>query len=256
MEKLFNDNPLAIDKELAVIIGLNEALILQQVHYWLKINEKNKRNCYRGKYWTYNTINEWQEKFPFWSTSTVKRVFKNLRDMDLIIVDNFNVYQLDRTLWYTINYEELERLIENHNKAKEEALVIPEATNQSRNLTSQNVKERMDQLAHAQDKINYEQIIKNCEIHAIDKEYQETAVQAIGALFTDTRKSRIIKIGDNILSSAAVQKDLKELNFHVIDQAVNKLKGKTKTTYIKNHVEYLKVLIYESLKELNMDKGL
>ena len=118
MHKLFNDNTLTIDKELATIIGLNEALILQQVHYWLKVNEKNKRNCYGGRYWTYNTINEWQEKLPFWSTSTVKRIFKKLRDMNLIIVDNFNLYQMDRTLWYTINYEELKKLVEDYYKSK------------------------------------------------------------------------------------------------------------------------------------------
>lgn len=33
--------------------------------------------------------------------------------MNLLIVNNFNTYQMDRTLWYTINYEELEKMIEN-----------------------------------------------------------------------------------------------------------------------------------------------
>ena len=107
---LLNSHPLVLDKRLAVEIGLNEALVLQQVHYWLEINKKNNRNYHEGRFWTYNTINEWQEEFPFWSNSTIKRIFKNLRDMKLIIVDNFNVYQMDRTLWYTINYEELAKI--------------------------------------------------------------------------------------------------------------------------------------------------
>lgn len=107
---LLNSYPLVLDKKLAVILGLNEALVLQQIHYWLEINKKDKRNLHAGKYWTYNTIDEWQEEFPFWSKSTIKRIFKNLRDMAILETDNFNSYQMDRTLWYTINYEKLEEI--------------------------------------------------------------------------------------------------------------------------------------------------
>ncbi len=121
---ILNLHPLVLDKELAVVLGLNEALILQLVHYWIEINKKNNRNFHEGRYWTYNTIDEWHEEFPFWSNSTIKRTFKRLRDMNLIIVDNFNVYQMDRTLWYTINYEELEKMIkdEKNNSATDATL--------------------------------------------------------------------------------------------------------------------------------------
>jgi len=37
---LFDEQPIVIDKVLARKIGLNEAIVIQQVHYWLKINEK------------------------------------------------------------------------------------------------------------------------------------------------------------------------------------------------------------------------
>lgn len=108
--KLLNSQPLVVDKGLAVILGLNEALVLQQIHYWLEINKKNKRNFHEGRYWTYNTLKDWQKEFPFWSLSTIKRILKKLREKKLIDVDNFNIYQMDRTLWYTINYEEVDKL--------------------------------------------------------------------------------------------------------------------------------------------------
>ncbi|NLX61346.1 MAG: hypothetical protein GXZ06_02315 [Tissierellia bacterium] len=108
--KLLNSQPLVVDKGLAVILGLNEALVLQQIHYWLEINKKNKRNFHEGRYWTYNTLKDWQKEFPFWSLSTIKRILKKLREKKLIEVDNFNIYQMDRTLWYTINYEEVDKL--------------------------------------------------------------------------------------------------------------------------------------------------
>ena len=40
MSTLLNNRPLILDKYLATLLGLNEALILQQVHYWLEINKK------------------------------------------------------------------------------------------------------------------------------------------------------------------------------------------------------------------------
>ncbi|UWV93843.1 hypothetical protein NW062_00655 [Mycoplasmopsis cynos] len=31
-------------------IGLNEALILQQINYWIEINKKTGKNFYEGRY--------------------------------------------------------------------------------------------------------------------------------------------------------------------------------------------------------------
>ena len=108
---IFDEHPLVIDKKIAKAIGLNQAMILQQVHYWLELNKKNKRNFHEGRHWTYNTINEWQEEFPFWSRETVKRAFNKLRELGLILVGNFNIYKMDRTLWYSIDYEKLNEYI-------------------------------------------------------------------------------------------------------------------------------------------------
>ena len=58
MNKLFNFHPLVLDKQLATILGLKQALILQQVNYWIEVNKKKKRNFHEGRYWTYNSINE------------------------------------------------------------------------------------------------------------------------------------------------------------------------------------------------------
>lgn len=113
---LFDKKPIVLDKHIAKAIGLNEAIILQQVHYWIEVNKKAKRNCHEGRYWTYNTIKEWTEEFPFWSKDTVKRTFKKLRQTGLMIVGNFNTMQMDRTLWYTIDYEKLDVLIHDGKK--------------------------------------------------------------------------------------------------------------------------------------------
>lgn len=114
---LFDQNPLIIDPKLAVIIGVNEAIFLQQIHYWLEINKKTKRNFEEGRYWTYNTIENWKvENFPFWSVSTIKRTVANLKKIGVIITSNFNKSNIDKTLWYTIDYDVLNALSEEEEK--------------------------------------------------------------------------------------------------------------------------------------------
>jgi hypothetical protein len=93
--------------ELACVIGLNESIILQQVHYWINQNIKGERNHYNDHYWTYNTYENCQKQFPFWSTITLKKAIANLKKMNLLLTGNFNKKKYDRTIWYTVNYEEL-----------------------------------------------------------------------------------------------------------------------------------------------------
>ena len=75
MEKLVNEKTMVIlYPNLAAKIGLNEAIMLQHIHFWLK-ESKNHRD---GRLWVYNTYLSWQEQLPFWSTETIKRVIRRL----------------------------------------------------------------------------------------------------------------------------------------------------------------------------------
>lgn len=103
---LINEPPLMVLPSLAVAIGLNEAIALQQLHYWL-LTTKHQKD---GRPWVYNTAEEWQSNFPFWSASTIRRVFQTLRERGLVITGNYNKMAADRTLWYTIDYNELSNL--------------------------------------------------------------------------------------------------------------------------------------------------
>ena len=118
---LFKEEPLVINKPAVRVLGLNEAIVVQQIHYWLDINRKAKINLHDGRTWTYNTYENWVEKnFDFWSVPTLKRIFKNLFDKEILLKGNYNSRKYDRTLWVTINYEKLdELLIDFNNKNKE-----------------------------------------------------------------------------------------------------------------------------------------
>lgn len=105
---LINESPLQVLPSLAVLIGLNEAIVLQQIHYWIS-NELNN-NLVNGRKWVYNTYAQWCVQFPFWSKNTIIRTIDSLEDIKLIISGSFNKLSKDRTKWYTINYEKLESL--------------------------------------------------------------------------------------------------------------------------------------------------
>lgn len=105
---LTGEYPLLVLPSLAKAIGLNEAIILQQIHYWVTINAEKNINLNEGFFWTYNSVRRWKEQFPFLSEITIKRKIKKLEEMGILISDRFNEMSRDRTKWYRIDYEALE----------------------------------------------------------------------------------------------------------------------------------------------------
>lgn len=103
---LINENPLQVLPSLACAIGLNEAVILQQVHYWMN----SSRHVYDGRRWVYNSVPNWQKQFPFWSESTVKRALLSLEKQGMVISANYNRDPRDQSKWYSINYGALDVL--------------------------------------------------------------------------------------------------------------------------------------------------
>ena len=126
---LRNSLPLVIDIQLAKAVGLEEAIVIQQIHYWLIINQRNDRNLHAGYYWTYNSYTEWQKQFPFWSEHTVRRIFGDLEKKGYIISGNFNKLTIDRTKWYRLNYNKLEIPIPELEKPINENLLLPNDQN-------------------------------------------------------------------------------------------------------------------------------
>lgn len=100
---LIDCQPLQVLPSLAKAIGLNEAIFLQQLHYWLG----RSKHEHDGRVWVYNTYEEWQAQFPFWSLDTMQRIAKKLVKSGLLVVHQFNKQNWDRRNWYSIDYEKL-----------------------------------------------------------------------------------------------------------------------------------------------------
>ena len=112
MNLLISEPPLQILPQFALKVGLNEAILAQQIHYWLLKSDKVRD----GQKWIYNTQDAWLEQFPFWSKATLKRVIASLKKQGIIVTGNYNKMSMDRTIWYSINYSHaaLSSVISNH----------------------------------------------------------------------------------------------------------------------------------------------
>ena len=108
---------LIINTDLALVLGdLNEAIVLNQLNYWLGINKKAGKNFIDDRYWVYNSYSDWKAKdFPYWSEKTIQRTFTRLENKGVVVSANYNKLGIDKTKWYTIDTEKLQELVDKFN---------------------------------------------------------------------------------------------------------------------------------------------
>lgn len=100
---LIHEQPLQVLPSLAAEVGLNEAIFLQQLHYWL-LQSKFEHG---GRKWIYNTFGQWRAQFPFWDERTIQRIVRNLRERGFILSEKLRKAERNHTNFYTIEYDKL-----------------------------------------------------------------------------------------------------------------------------------------------------
>lgn len=122
---------LIINTDLALVLGdLNEAIVLNQLNYWLGINRKAGKNFIDDRYWVYNSYSDWKAKdFPYWSEKTIQRTFTRLENKGVVVSANYNKLGIDKTKWYTIDTEKLQELVDEFNSDEDKM------TNRQDNMT-------------------------------------------------------------------------------------------------------------------------
>lgn len=107
--KLFADESLLVFQPgLAITVGVNEAIVLQQIHYWVS-NKETTGYHQDGFKWIYNTYENWRDRnFPFWSAQIIKRIFLKLEELGVIV--SIQPMNYDRTKYYRIDYDKLRTL--------------------------------------------------------------------------------------------------------------------------------------------------
>lgn len=90
------------DADVAEEVGIEAAIILWNIGYWIEHNAANGQNEHDGRFWTYNSQKAFQELFPFMSAGKVRGALKRLEDGGYILTGNYNRVAYDRTLWYAL----------------------------------------------------------------------------------------------------------------------------------------------------------
>jgi hypothetical protein len=99
---LIDDHPLVVIPRLAVLIGLDEAIVLQQVRYWLS-DARNPR-VHEGRRWVRFTHQEWATQIPR-SLRTLGTVFRQLEARGLLVATTvLNTVRGDQTRGYAIDF--------------------------------------------------------------------------------------------------------------------------------------------------------
>jgi hypothetical protein len=112
---LENERSIPLHPSLAHTFGVPQAIILQQIRFWMKTysSADNKRHFHDGRWWVYNTYEQWQkDNFGFWSKRTIQRHINDLEKQGVLLSDEFNKDTGDRTKWYTIDFDAMDRLVE------------------------------------------------------------------------------------------------------------------------------------------------
>ena len=90
------------DIDIAAKYGVEEAILLNHLWFWIQKNEANDRHFHDGLYWTYNSIKAFSALFPYMSHKKIRNALQKLEDAGLILKGNFNDSTYDRTMWYTL----------------------------------------------------------------------------------------------------------------------------------------------------------
>ncbi len=90
----------SFDPKIAEKVGLNAAVIYQNIVWWCEKNAANDRHFHDGAHWTYNSIKAFDALFPYLTSKQIRTALDKLEADGLILSGVFNKAGYDRTKWY------------------------------------------------------------------------------------------------------------------------------------------------------------
>jgi len=105
---LINEPPLQALPSLACLVGINGAIILQQIHYWIQVSEHK----IEGYTWIYNSYSAWAKQFKWLKPHAIQWHIRVLEKSGYLIARQFKYKTKNNTKWYRIDYEKLDAAYE------------------------------------------------------------------------------------------------------------------------------------------------
>lgn len=92
----------SFNTDYAELYGIEEAIILENIAFWIKKNESNNKNFYDGYTWTYNSAESFNKLFSYITPSKIRRCLLKLEELEVLKSGNYNKQGYDKTKWYSI----------------------------------------------------------------------------------------------------------------------------------------------------------
>ena len=96
-----------------VLKSSDQAIMVNQLLNWQKKARINDPEAFHeGAWWVYMPIRALQEQLSWISERTIQRNLKELNELGLIRIGDFNLHRYDRTRWYAVDEQALEKRIQ------------------------------------------------------------------------------------------------------------------------------------------------
>ena len=90
------------DVEIAKDLGINAAIVFENIAFWIRQNEKAGRNERDGAFWMYATQKDIAAQFEYLSEKQTRTALARLSAGGYIATGCYNKHQYDRTAWYRL----------------------------------------------------------------------------------------------------------------------------------------------------------
>ena len=85
--------------------GVECAVLLKNMRFWLDKNLANGKHVKDGRVWTYNSVKAFSDLFPYLTEKQIRTRLEKLEAAGVLLTDNFNSKNYDKTKWYSVNEE-------------------------------------------------------------------------------------------------------------------------------------------------------
>lgn len=112
------------DTGYAIAYGVDEAIMIRNLQFFITANANRGHNFREGRYWTYDKLEDFTNHFPYWSMKQVRRILASLISQEVIIKGEFNKFWCNRTQWYA--FKNQDQFIKNVKPPKTPSPVYPQ----------------------------------------------------------------------------------------------------------------------------------
>lgn len=83
-------------------VGVNAAVVFENLSFWIHQNAKHGRNFKDNKYWTYTTQADLAKQLDYLSVKQVRTAIDKLTQHGFIEIGIYNKMKIDKTHWYAL----------------------------------------------------------------------------------------------------------------------------------------------------------